>query len=93
MLSTVDGYTLRYMRAVDADCNLNLEGRNCWQRVQSEYSRQDKEMPACKGYDHIAELVGTDDVESVIAYAVEARLFPRPIVRVIAGAAECWASQ
>jgi hypothetical protein len=51
------------------------------------------DMPVCTGYEHIAELIGTDDVESVIAYPVEVSLFPRPTMKVVAGPAKCWASQ
>jgi hypothetical protein len=50
-------------------------------------------MPVCTGYDSIAKLIGTDHVESVIAYPVEVSLFPSPIIEIVAGAAKCWAAQ
>ena len=92
ILSMPDAYVLRYLRVADADCNLHSEGAACWKKIEAELGLQ-SDMPACTGYDHIAELVGTDDVESVIAYPVEVTLSPRPTTRVLAGPARCWAAQ
>lgn len=88
-----DGYTLRYLRVADAECNVHKQGSACWKKIEAALALKDADRPVCTGYDHIAELVGTDDVESVIAYPVEVSLFPRPTVEVLAGAAKCWAAQ
>lgn len=93
VIATDDGYLLKYMRVADADCDLHLEGDACWQKIKAALSLKTDNMPACTGYDHIAELIGTDHVESVIAYPVEVKLLPQPTVEVVAGAAKCWAAQ
>lgn len=93
VVSAQDGYVLKYLRVVDADCNLHLKGRACWSRIKAQFGLTTDDIPVCTGYEHIAEVVGTDDVESRIAYPVEVTLAPRPIVKVLAGETKCWASQ
>lgn len=93
VISTEDGYLLKYMRVADADCDLHLEGSACWEKIKSQLALKSDDMPVCTGYDYIAELIGTDHVESVIAYPVEVSLFPRPTIKTVAGAARCWAGQ
>jgi hypothetical protein len=93
VISTEDGYLLRYMRVADADCDLHLEGRPCWERIKAQLALKSDDMPVCTGYDYIARLIGTDHVESVIAYPVEVSLFPSPSIETVAGAAKCWAAQ
>jgi hypothetical protein len=92
VVSTSKGYLLRYRRAVLTDCNLNAEGTACWNEITAEYALRRDDMPVCTGYDHIADLVGTDQVESMIAYAVEVTLSPLPVIRSVAGAVRCWPS-
>jgi hypothetical protein len=93
VIATADGYLLRYMRVADADCDLHLEGSPCWEEIKAQLSLKSEDMPVCTGYDYIAQLIGTDHVESVIAYPVEVSLFPRPTTKIVAGAAKCWAAQ
>jgi hypothetical protein len=92
VVSTSKGYLLRYRRAVLTDCNLNAEGTACWNEITAEYALRRDDMPVCTGYDHIADLVGTDQVESMIAYAVEVTLSPIPAIRSVAGPVRCWPS-
>ena len=92
IVPTDAGYLLRYLRVAVTNCNLNSEGTACWRQIKAEYSLHSDDMPQCTGYDHIAELVGTDQVESVIAYPVEAKLSPLPLIQSVAGPVECWAS-
>lgn len=93
VISTEHGYLLKYTSVADADCDLHFEGSTCWERIKRKLGLKTDDMPVCTGYDHIAELVGTDHVESVISYPVEVTLFPRPTVKVVAGPSECWAAQ
>lgn len=90
VISTPAGYVLRYLRVVDADCNLHAEGKACWQRMKAKFDVKSDHMPVCTGYDTIAKLVGTDDVESIIAYPVEVTLSPHPVIRTVAGPSKCW---
>jgi hypothetical protein len=91
--STEDGYVLKYLRVSYADCNLHAEGRACWEKIKAQTGLKSDDIPACTGYDHIAELVGTDDVESEIAYPVEVTLSPEPTVRIVGSAVRCWPQQ
>jgi hypothetical protein len=86
------GYLLKYLRVVKADCNLNSDGTACWNEIKAEYALRPDDMPRCTGYDHIADLVGTDQVDSMIAYAVEVSLSPLPSIQSVAGPVKCWPS-
>lgn len=92
VVSTREGYLLKYLRVALTACNLNSEGAACWNEIKAEYALRSDDMPLCRGYDHIADLVGTDQVESVISYAVEVTLSPLPSIQSVAGPVECWAS-
>jgi hypothetical protein len=92
VVSTSAGYLLKYFRVVLTDCNLNSEGTACWNEIKAEYALRSDDMPLCTGYEHIADLVGTDQVESMIAYAVAVTLSPLPSVQSVAGPTKCWAS-
>lgn len=92
VVSTSAGYLLKYLRVADTDCDLNSEGAACWSAIKAEYSLRSDDLPLCTGYEHIADLVGTDQVESIIAYAVEVSLFPSPSIQSIPGTTRCWAS-
>ena len=92
VVSTSAGYLLKYLRVATTDCNLNSEGTACWNEIKAEYALQSDDMPLCVGYDRIAELVGTDQVESMIAYAVEVTLSPLPSIQSVPGAVRCWPS-
>ena len=92
VVSTSAGFLLKYLRVATTDCNLNSEGTACWNEIKAEYALRSDDVPLCTGYEHIAELVGTDQVESVIAYPVEVTLSPLPSIRSVAGAVSCWPS-
>ena len=92
VVSTSAGYLLKYFRVVLTDCNLNSEGTACWNAIKADYALRSADMPLCTGYDHIADLVGTDQVESMISYAVEVTLFPLPSIQSVAGPTKCWPS-
>jgi len=92
VVSTSAGYLLKYLRVAVTDCNLNSEGAACWTEIKAEYALRSADMPLCTGYEHIADLVGTDQVESMIAYAVEVTLSPLPSIQSVAGPIKCWPS-
>ena len=107
VLSTSAGYLLRYLRVVDAGCDLNSEGDACWDAIRAAYALRSDTMPRCTGYERIADLIGADPVEpdpvgpdpvgtvrveSVIAYPVEVTLSPVPSVRSVPGTIRCWPS-
>jgi hypothetical protein len=89
--STKAGVTVKYLRAYYTDCNLHSsEKEACWKKVKAKLGLKSEEIPVCTGYDTIAKLVGTDQVESWIAYPVEVNLSPHPVVRTVAGPTKCW---
>jgi hypothetical protein len=91
VFSTKAGVTIKYLRAYYADCNLHSsEGKVCWEKVKAKLGLKSDHMPVCTGYDSIAKLVGTDQVESWIAYAVEVTLSPHPAIKPVAGPIKCW---
>jgi hypothetical protein len=92
VVSTGAGYLLKYLRVALTHCNLNTEGTACWNEIKAEFALRSDDTPVCTGYDHIADLVGTDQVESVIAYAVEVTLSPLPSIKSVGGPIECWPS-
>jgi hypothetical protein len=92
MVSTSAGYLLKYLRVAETSCDLNSEGTACWNGIKAEYALRSDDMPLCTGYEHIAELLGTDQVESVIAYGVEVTLSPLPSIQSAVGPIRCWAS-
>ena len=90
VFSTKAGFVLKYLRTYYAGCNLHAEGRSCWERIEAKLGLKSDRMPVCTGYDTIAKLVGTDEVESWIAYPVEVTLSPHPVIRAVAGPTKCW---
>ncbi len=67
VVSTSAGYLLKYLRVAVTNCDLNSEGAACWNEIKAEYALRSADMPLCTGYEHIADLVGTDRVESMVA--------------------------
>ena len=92
VVATSAGHLLRYLRVAVTDCNLNSEGTACWNEIKAEYSLRSDDIPICTGYERIADLVGTDQVESVIAYPVEVVLSGFPSIQSVAGPVRCWPS-
>lgn len=90
VFSTKRGYLLRYLRVTDVDCNLHAGERPCWKKVKAKLALKTDKMPVCTGYDHIAEALGTDKVESRVAYPVEVTLSAHPAIRTVAGPVKCW---
>jgi hypothetical protein len=93
VFSTKAGYLLRYLRVANVDCNLHADGRPCWKKVKAKLALKTDKMPVCTGYNGIAKLVGTDNVESRVAYPVEVTLSAHPTIRTVAGPVKCWPQQ
>jgi hypothetical protein len=93
LIATEHGYLLKYLHVAYADCDLHAEGSACWEETKAKLDLPSGDMPVCTGYDHIAELVGTDHVPSEISYPVEVSLVPRPTIKAVGGVVECWPQQ
>ena len=81
-----DGHLhLRYLRVVEAGCDLHLEKAPCWERARNKFELKSTELPVCSGY------AGISDREvSAIAYPVEVVLLPKPSIHAVAGPTKCW---
>lgn len=77
--------SLRYLRVVEADCDLHTEKATCWEQIRRKLALKDAQMPVCSGYEGIPTRR-----ESAVAYPVEVFLFPTPARKTIAGPVKCW---
>jgi hypothetical protein len=93
VIPTKAGYLLKYLRVGDADCDLHSDGRPCWDKIKAKLDLQSDDVPICMGYEHVAEMFGTDHVESRVSYPVEVTLSPAPLIRTVAGPVKCWPTQ
>jgi hypothetical protein len=77
--------TLRYLRVVTGTCSVPKDGSACWSKFKEQLGLPHAPMPKCIGFE------GADpgDAESVIAYPVEASLFPKPSIRAIGNPVRC----
>ena len=93
VFSTKAGYVLKYVSVAQADCDLHRDGTACWKKIKAKLHLKGDVMPACTGYEHIAEMekaFQTDHFESMVAYPLEVTLSPHPSVKPVAGPVECW---
>jgi hypothetical protein len=77
--------TIRYLRVVEADCDLHTEGTACWDRVRKKLDLKSARMPVCTSYESISSRYA-----SAVAYPVEVSLFPQPVTKTIDGPVKCW---
>ncbi len=80
-----DGISLRYLRVVAADCDLDKEKATCWQRMKAKLGVESSEVPVCVGYKDIPT-----PCVSAVAYPVEVRLSSEPVIKTITGPVRCW---
>jgi hypothetical protein len=77
--------TLKYLRVVEADCDVHAEKAACWEQVRKKLGLKDAEMPVCTAYENISSRW-----VSAVAYPVEVSLSPQPTTKAIAGPVNCW---
>ena len=86
VMETEDGrLSLKYLRVVEANCDLHREQASCWEQVRRKLELKSADMPVCSGYKNILTRW-----ESVVAYPVEVSLFPQPVVKTTVGPVKCW---
>ena len=76
---------LKYLRVVEANCDLHREKVSCWELVRKKLELKNAVIPVCSGYKDIPTRW-----ESAVAYPVEVSLFPRPTTKVVDGPVKCW---
>lgn len=83
---TSDGrLSLRYLRVIEADCDLHAEKAACWQKIKKELGLKNAQVPICTDYEGKPA-----PWPSAIAYRVEVSLYPQPSTSRVAGPVECW---
>jgi hypothetical protein len=86
VLRDLDGSVLlRYLRVVDAQCDLHSEKIACWRKVRKALGLRNARMPACTGYQNIS-----GRYQSAVVYPVSVSLFPHPVIRTTDGPIRCW---
>jgi len=84
--SAPDGkVSLKYLRVVEADCDLHTEKASCWEQVRKKLDLKNVQMPVCSGYKGIPSRRA-----SAVAYPVEVLIFPKPAIKTIDGPVKCW---
>lgn len=78
-------FSIKYLRVVEAGCDLPSEKYACWESVRKKLAIQSTQMPPCSRYEGI-----TERRESAVAYPVEVTLFPKPAMKTVAGPVRCW---
>ena len=68
---------LRYLRVASAGCSIPKSGESCWSKLRLQTGLTHSPMPKCTDYEGTQAGVAA----SVIAYPVEATLYPKPSVR------------
>ena len=77
---------LRYLRVASAECSIPKSGESCWNKLQQKTGLTHSPMPKCS--DYTGKEAGL--AASVIAYPVEATLYPKPSVRPLGGPIRCY---
>jgi hypothetical protein len=78
-------FHLRYLRVVEAGCDLHRDKMKCWASVKSKLGLKDTLMESCSGYEHISA-----HYDSVVAYPVEVLLTAQPVIKAVPGPVKCW---
>ena len=77
---------LRYLRVASAGCSIPKSGESCWSKLQQQTGLPHSPMPKCTDYEGTQAGVAA----SVIAYPVEATLYPKPSVRPLGRPVRCY---
>jgi hypothetical protein len=78
--------TLRYLRVVTGTCSIPKDGNACWSKFKEQTGLSHAPVPKCS--DEPGEYAGREP--SVIAYPVEASLFPKPSITAIGNPVRCY---
>ena len=77
---------LRYLRVASAGCSIPKSGESCWSKLQKQAGLAHLPVPKCTDYEGNQAGVAA----SVIAYPVEATLYPKPSIRPLGGPVRCY---
>lgn len=77
---------LRYVRVASAGCSIPKSGKKCWSKLLQQTGLAQTPMPKCTDYEGTQARVAA----SVIAYPVEAKLYPKPSVHAVGEPIRCY---
>lgn len=80
---------LHYLRVASAGCSIPRLGKSCWGKLRQQTQLTHSPMPKCTDY----EGTQAGSAPSIIAYPVEATLYPKPSVRPLGGPVRCYPQQ
>jgi hypothetical protein len=78
--------TLRYLRVVTGTCSVPKDGSACWSKFKEQLGLRLAPVPKCS--DEPGEYAGREP--SVIAYSVQASLFPKPSITALGNPVKCY---
>jgi hypothetical protein len=80
---------IRYLRVASAGCSIPKLGESCWSKLQQQTGLVHSPMPKCSDYEGTQAGVAA----SVIAYPVQATLYPKPSVLPLGEPVRCYPQQ
>jgi hypothetical protein len=86
LAASANQITVRYLRVASAGCSIPKSGESCWSKLQKQAGLAHTPMPNCTDYEGKEAGVAA----SVIAYPVEATLYPKPSLRPLGGPIRCY---
>ena len=80
---------IRYFRVASAGCSIPKFGESCWGKLKEQTGLAHSPMPKCTDYEGAEAGVAA----SVIAYPVEATLYPKPSIHPLGPPIRCYPQQ
>lgn len=74
---------LKYLRVVEAGCDLRTDAVACWDRVRAKLNLKSTKIPVCTGYQEYSD-------DSIVTYPVPVSLAREPVVTNVDGPVKCW---
>jgi hypothetical protein len=81
--------SFRYLKVASAGCSIPKSGESCWSKLQQLTGLAHSPIPKCSDYD--GKEAGK--AASVIAYPVEATMYPKPSIRPFGAPIRCYPQQ
>ena len=76
---------LKYLRVVEAGCELHFQKASCWPQVKEKFKLKNAQAPVCSRYKNVPP-----PAEPALAYPVQVLLSVKPTIETIEGPVRCW---
>lgn len=92
VFSTKAGALVKYVRAINAGCDLHAPDKKeaCWEKVKVKLGLKSNPMPVCTNYPQTLKFFNTQYDVAMFAYPVEVTLSPHPVIKPVDGPSKCW---